>query len=117
MQAQRYWIERNFQEAKNQCGMGEYQARKWRSWHHHMVIVLMAMLFMLEKRMLVKNDYPLLSCFDIVCILKFLLPCRATTLEEVIRQLEERHRRKQASIDYAYYKQITAELSKNAVSV
>jgi SRSO17 transposase len=113
MQAQRYWIERNFQEAKNQCGMGEYQARKWRSWHHHMAMVLMAMLFMLEQRMLFKNDYPLLSCFDIVCILNILLPRRATTLEEVIRQLEERHRRRQASIDYAYHKQMIAELSKN----
>jgi SRSO17 transposase len=115
MQAQRYWIERNFQEAKNQCGMGEYQARKWRSWHHHMAMVLMAMLFMLEQRLLFKDDYPLLSCFDIVCILNFLLPRRATTLEEVIRQLEERHRRRQASIDYAYRKKLYAELSKNEI--
>jgi SRSO17 transposase len=116
MQAQRYWIERNFQEAKNQCGMGEYQARKWKSWHHHMAMVLMAMLFMLEQRMLFKDDYPLLSCFDIVCILNFLLPRRATTLEEVIRQLEERHRRRQASIDYAYHKQMLADLSKSVAS-
>jgi SRSO17 transposase len=116
MQAQRYWIERNFQEAKNQCGMGEYQARKWRSWHHHMAMVMMAMLFMLEQRMLFKDDYPLLSCFDIVCILNFLLPRRDTTLEEVIRQLEERHRRRQASIDYAYHKQMIDDLSKSVVN-
>ena len=32
MQAQRYWIERSFQDAKVECGLGEYQARKWRSW-------------------------------------------------------------------------------------
>ena len=31
MQAQRYWIECIFPDAKNQCGLGEYQARKWRS--------------------------------------------------------------------------------------
>jgi SRSO17 transposase len=115
MQAQRYWIERNFQEAKNHCGMGEYQARKWKSWHHHMAMVMMAMLFMLEQRLLFKDTYPLLSCFDIVCILNFLLPRRATTLREVLRQLEERHRRRQASIDHAYHKQLIAELSKNAV--
>ena len=116
MQAQRYWIERNFQEAKNQCGMGEYQARKWKSWHHHMAMVMMAMLFMLEQRMLFKDDHPLLSCFDIVCILNFLLPRRATTLEEVIRQLEERHRRRQASIDHAYHKQMIDDLSKSVVN-
>jgi SRSO17 transposase len=113
MQAQRYWIERNFQEAKNQCGMGEYQARKWKSWHHHMAMVMMAMLFMLEQRLLFKDEYPLLSCFDIVCILKFLLPRRAVTFGEVIRQLEERHRRRQAAIDYAYHKQLMTELSKS----
>ena len=32
-------------------------------------MVLMPMLFMLEQRLLFKDDYPLLSCFDIVCIL------------------------------------------------
>jgi SRSO17 transposase len=117
MQAQRYWVERGFQEAKNQCGMGEYQARKWKSWHHHMAMVMMAMLFMLEQRMLFKDDYPLLSCFDIVCILNFMLPHRATTLEELFRQLEERHRRRQASIDHAYRKQYMAELSKNVVNL
>jgi len=115
MQAQRYWIERNFQEAKNHCGMGEYQARKWEGWHHHLAMVMMAMLFMLEQRLLFKDTYPLLSCFDIVCILNFLLPRRASTLREVLRQLEERHRRRQASIDHAYHKQLIAELSKNAV--
>jgi SRSO17 transposase len=113
MQAQRYWVERNFQDAKNQCGMGEYQARKWRSWHHHMAMVMMAMLFMVEQRMLFKDAYPLLSCFDIVCILNFLLPHRAVTLQEVIRQLELRHQRRRASIQSAYLKQLELVLSEN----
>lgn len=117
MQAQRYWIERNFQDAKNQCGMGQYQARKWRSWHHHMATVMMAMLFMVEQRMRYKDAYPLLSCFDIVCILKFLLPQRAVTVEEVIRQLQVRHKRRQASIDYAYQKQLDDELSESKSNI
>ena len=116
MQAQRYWIERNFQDAKAQCGMGEYQARKWRSWHHHMAMVMMAMLFMVEQRTLFRNSHPLLSCFDIVSILKFLLPRRAVTLEEVIRQLEVRHKRRQASIDYAYQKQREQKLSESTAN-
>ena len=32
MQAQRFWIERAFQEAKSECGMADYQARKWSAW-------------------------------------------------------------------------------------
>jgi SRSO17 transposase len=106
MQAQRYWIERTFQDAKNQCGMGEYQARKWKSWHHHMAMVSMVMLFMLEQRLLYKEQYPLLSCFDIIVILSFLLPRRAITLSEIIRQLEVRHKRRQDSIDSAYRNQL-----------
>jgi SRSO17 transposase len=44
------WVERSFQDAKTSCGMSDYQARGWRSWHHHMALVMMAMLFMLEQR-------------------------------------------------------------------
>jgi len=77
MQAQRYLVERVFQDAKNQCGMGDYQARGWRSWYHHMAIIMMAMLFMLEQRLKNKDDLPLLSCADIAAVLKHILPHRA----------------------------------------
>jgi len=45
MQAQTFWIERTFQDDKTKCGLGEYQARKWLSWHHHMAMVMITMLF------------------------------------------------------------------------
>jgi SRSO17 transposase len=61
MQAQRYWVKRYFQDSKTSCGMSEYQARRWRSWHHHMALVMMAMLFMLEQRLSYKGAHPLLS--------------------------------------------------------
>ena len=35
MQAQRFWIERAFQDAKSHIGMAQYQARQWPSWHPH----------------------------------------------------------------------------------
>ena len=66
MQGQRFLVERIFQEAKNQCGMGRYQARGWRSWHHHMTMVMLAMQFMLEQQLKNSADYPLLSSNDIV---------------------------------------------------
>ena len=109
MQAQRYWIERIFQDAKNQCGLGEYQARKWRSWHHHMAMVMMAMLFMLEQRLLYMKQYPLLSCFDIVSILSFILPHRAINKQELIRQLELRHERRRSAIESAYRIQLQSK--------
>jgi SRSO17 transposase len=105
MQAQRYWVERPFQDAKTQCGMGEYQARGWFAWHHHMSMVLLAMLFMLEQKLQHQPDIPLLSCPDVATLLKSVLPRKDITEDEVLRQLEVRHRKRQASIDAAYRKQ------------
>ncbi|MCI5122583.1 MAG: hypothetical protein D3908_15620, partial [Candidatus Electrothrix sp. AUS4] len=102
MQAQRYWVERPFQDAKNECGMGDYQARGWLAWHHHMTMVMMAMLFMIEQRLYHQVGVPLLSCADITTLLKSILPRRDVGVDEIIRQLRERHRKRQASIDFAY---------------
>lgn len=105
MQAQRYWVERPFQDAKNECGLGDYQARGWFAWYHHMTMVMMAMLFMVNQRINNKADIPLLSCADITTVLKAILPRRDITESEVLGQLEKRHRKREASIDAAYEKQ------------
>ena len=105
MQRQRYWIERAFQDAKNDAGLGEYQARGWRAWHHHMALVLMATLFVLEQKLKNQEVHPLLSSTDIKILLTQFLPRRDATAEEVIRQMEIRHQQRQASIDSAYRRQ------------
>ncbi|MBW1699924.1 MAG: hypothetical protein JRH18_19470 [Deltaproteobacteria bacterium] len=110
MQAQLHWIERSFQDSKMQCGLGEYQVRKWRSWQHHLAMVMVAMLFILEQRLLSKEFDPLISCSNIVQILSFLLPKRAVTIDEVFRQMKVQHKRRQASIEAAYRKQFREEL-------
>ncbi|MDZ7776390.1 MAG: hypothetical protein U5L09_12700 [Bacteroidales bacterium] len=43
--SQRYWVERSFDNAKNELGMSDYQIRKWQSWHTHHAIVMMASLY------------------------------------------------------------------------
>lgn len=99
MQRQRYWIERSFEDAKSECGMADYQVRKWQAWHHHMALVMMAMLFMLKERMRHSDAYPLLSCADIEELLARFLPSRNATKAEVIRQLKHRHRKRRAAIE------------------
>jgi SRSO17 transposase len=98
MQLQRYWIERAFEDGKSECGMADYQVRKWSAWHHHMALVMMAMLFMLSERVRHKDTYPLLSCADIEELLSHFLPRRDVSEAEVIRQLEDRHRRRLSAI-------------------
>jgi hypothetical protein len=104
-QAQRYWVEQALRNGKSEVGMADYQLRLWQGWHHHMAMVMLTMLFMLEVRREHKQDLSLLSCHDVVEVLRVLLPRANVTYNDIIRQLEERHRRRQASIDSAYAKQ------------
>lgn len=105
MQGQRFWVERAFEDGKSHGGMGEYEGRGWRFWHHHMALVAMAMLFMAEEREQHKEDVPLLSCRDVQELLAHFLPRRNVTTTEVIRQMKERHRKRQDAIEAAYRKQ------------
>ena len=105
MQGQRYFVERAFQDAKSNVGLDHYQVRGWQAWHHHMTMVMLAMLYMLETRLTNKKAYPLLSCGDIEELLSHFLPRKDITEEEVLRQMETRHRQRQAAIDFAYAKQ------------
>jgi SRSO17 transposase len=102
MQAQRFWIERAFQDAKSHVGMADYQARTWQSWHRHMALVMMAMQFMLETRINNAELLPSLSCYDIQILIATTMPDRRSDSDEVIRQLHERHRKRQASIDLVH---------------
>jgi len=105
MQRQRYWVERTFEDAKSECGMADYQVRKWSAWHHHMALVMMAMLFMLSEKIHHKNTHPLLSCADIEELLAHFLPRRDVSEEEVILQLEQRHKQRQKAIDSHSHRQ------------
>jgi SRSO17 transposase len=106
MQRQRFWIERSFEDAKSESGLADYQVRGWRAWHHHMALVMMAMLFMLEEKLCHKQSHPLLSCSDIEVLLAHFLPRRDVTVEEVVRQMEARHKARQKAIDSAYRRQL-----------
>jgi SRSO17 transposase len=79
MQGQRYWVERAFEDAKGECGLADYQALGWRSWHHHVTIVMLAMLFILEQRVEQRPVLELLTPRDIVEMLK--RPCHASQRE------------------------------------
>jgi hypothetical protein len=71
-----------------------------------MALVMMAMLFMLEERILQKDDHPLLSCSDVESLLRAFLPRRDIAHDEVLRQMEKRHRNRQAAIESKYRKQM-----------
>jgi hypothetical protein len=98
MQAQRYWIEQSFKEAKSQLGMAHYEVRGWCGWHHHMALVCLAQLFTVRERMAALHKVPLLSARDIIELLEVYLPRRQRDENEVLRQLVVRHRKRSQSI-------------------
>lgn len=96
LRGQRYWVERCFEDAKQHVGMGDYQVRGWTGWHHHMAMVLMAMLFLLETKMALGQQVPLTSA-DIEWVLRQLLPTRGHSHQEILHLLERRIRKRTAS--------------------
>jgi SRSO17 transposase len=106
MQAQRFWIERAFQDAKSELGMAQYEVRGWRGWHHHLALVCLAMLFILKERVLAADDIPLLSARDIVELLTYYLPRRNRSEDEVLRCLHLRHELRQRDIQRRKKEQI-----------
>ncbi|WP_341328927.1 IS701 family transposase [Methylotuvimicrobium sp. KM2] len=108
-QAQRYWVERAFQDHKSHIGLAHYQARKWQSWHRHMALAMIAGLFMLQQRMTHEESYPLLSCYDIQILLAKSLPNKQTDFAVLLAQVKERHRRRLSAIRSASKKNETVQ--------
>ena len=96
-------VERNFRDGKSEVGMADYQTRGWLAWHHHMSLVMLAMLFLLQERMHspapATPEGPIqITCGDITFILERLLPQRGQGLfdeEELRRMLESRIHKRQ----------------------
>ncbi|TAN47722.1 MAG: hypothetical protein EPN21_16630, partial [Methylococcaceae bacterium] len=51
VQSQRFFIEHSFKEAKSECGMADYQVRRWDAWHNHMALVMLGTLFLVKQKM------------------------------------------------------------------
>jgi SRSO17 transposase len=102
MQGMRFWIEQAFREAKSCLGMAQYQVRKWRSWHHHMALVMLAMRFLVNERMAHREAIKDLTLSDLVYMIDALLPRKAHDEESVAKIINERHRRRQQARASAY---------------
>ena len=99
MQGDRYWVERAFEDAKGECGLADYQALGWRSFHHHVAIVMLAMLFIAEQRVACQPGLELLSPRDIVEMLKETLPRKPQGKDALVAEIIERHERRRGAIE------------------
>lgn len=98
MQGQRYFVERALQDAKQQGGLGEYQVRSWRGWHHHTALVMMAMLFLTKERIAIGE--PTLTAADVQMMLVYYLPRRDRNPDDLLDMLRKRLARRGETMHY-----------------
>lgn len=101
-QAQRYWVERCFDDAKNELGMSDYQVRKWQGWHHHHALVLMACLFIMQERLQHQEVAPLLSVRDARLLIIARFWGTPADVEKQLKSLEKRHQKRKRAIAHYY---------------
>ena len=94
MQSQRYFVERSFQDVKQDAAMSDYQVRGWLGWHHHMVLVMMAQHYVLTEKIRYKEEYPLLSAYDIKEIIMMTYATKGSDSGVIIAQMQCRHKQR-----------------------
>jgi hypothetical protein len=109
-QAQRFFIEPGFREAKSECGMADYQVRRWDAWHHHMALVMLGTLFLVKQKIEGRQQWPMLLFNDLVTVLAHLLPRRQLTAKDLAVIISKRHHlRQQAKESHARRSQVELE--------
>ena len=54
----RWWIERDYQELKQELGLGDFEGRNWRGFHHHASLSIAAYGFLIAERCLFPPQRP-----------------------------------------------------------
>jgi len=94
----RWRVEEFLEDAKGQLGMGHYEARSWTSWHHHMSLVALAHLYVVQTRRDLNRRVPDLTVDMAMRLLRAALPRPQLTLEEAGELIDYyRDRNKQAT--------------------
>jgi SRSO17 transposase len=93
----RWPIETCFEEGKQHLGMGDYQIRSWRGWHHHMTLCILAHFFLVRIRLKLKENAPALTLPQIHLLLTGVLPKRQFDAQWVLEVVAYRQRRNHAA--------------------
>jgi len=52
----RWPIEQFYEEAKQECGLDDFQGRRWDGLHRHLALVMLAYSFLMSQRMRTEQD-------------------------------------------------------------
>ena len=99
MQAQRFFIEHAFKEAKSVLGLNEFQTRKWIAWYHQVALNMLLLLFIFQEKQINFSEMPLLSAWDIAQIMQLLVISQMFDPDKVLEQIAYRHYLRQKDIN------------------
>ena len=80
MTGMRWPVEHIFEVAKQELGMGDYEVRGWRGWHHHMTLVILAHFFLVRLQRRLKKS-PSQTRLLLITLLPLPQPSLARTIE------------------------------------
>jgi len=99
MQAQRFFIEHAFKEAKSVLGLNQFQTRKWIAWYHQVALNMLLLLFIFREKQINFSLMPLLSAWDIAQIMQLLIISKMFDTDKVLEQITYRHYLRQKDIN------------------
>jgi SRSO17 transposase len=98
--AQRYWEEATLKEGKSEIGLGDYEVRGWRGWHHHMTMSLLALWFLGMERFRQQATTPALTVSVLREVFSRVIALGHLTWEGIVRELNEVLQRKEEARIY-----------------
>lgn len=102
MQCKRYYIERAFQDNKQQIGLNQYQVRKYDAWHRHMVLCMMTMQFINEEKLKNNQKLQYLTAKDIKVMLAYYLDKRQKDFETLVQSIVKKNKKESQMLKYYY---------------
>ena len=88
----RWPIETCFEDGKQEIGLGDYQVRSWKGWHHHMTLCILAHFFLVRIKLRLKDEAPKLTLPQAILLLKAALtqPDAAKAID-IVNYYQRRH--------------------------
>ncbi len=93
----RWPIETCFEESKQYLGMGDYEVRSWRGWHHHMTLCMLAHFFLIRQQQGLKKKATGLTLPQVHLLLMAVLPRRAFDTAWALEVVSYRQKRNYAA--------------------
>lgn len=96
-QAQRVFVERIFEEGKNIAGMADYQVRSWNGFHRHAALSSLALLFIMEQKLLLKRTVKKLTAYNIQELVNTTI-ATISSLEQTVQKVASQIKRYQHQV-------------------